>query len=86
VSSAELNEQCVNGANLNTVPTTSISNLRGVNVILAIWFDECKCGESFYDAVACLWASKTLQQLLEYKASAKHLICSEESVAQRDNF
>ena len=60
MSSAELNEQCVNGANLNTVLTTSISNLRSVNVILAIRFDERKSGESFYDAVACLRASKAL--------------------------
>lgn len=60
MSSAELSEQCVNGANLNTVPTTSISNLRGVNVILAIRLDERKRSESFYDAVECLGASKAL--------------------------
>jgi hypothetical protein len=60
VSSAELNEQSVNGANLNAVPATSISNLRSVNVILAIRFNERKCGESFNDAVARLRASKAL--------------------------
>lgn len=60
MSSAELNEQCVNGANLNTVLTTSISNLRGVNVILAIRLDERKRSESFYDAVKCLRASTAL--------------------------
>ena len=60
MSSAELNEQCVNGANLNTVPTTSISNLRSINVVLTIRFDERKSSESFYDAVACLRASKAL--------------------------
>jgi hypothetical protein len=42
MSSAELNEQCVNGANLNTVPTTSTSNLRSINVVLTIRFDERK--------------------------------------------
>jgi len=52
---------------------------------LAIRFDEGESSETFYDAVACLGARKALQQLLQYKTSAEYLICSEESIAQRDN-
>jgi hypothetical protein len=81
VSSAKLDEQGVNGANLNAMPPASISNLCGINVILAIWLDESKSSKALYDTVACLRASKALEQLLQYKSSAKYLICTEESTA-----
>jgi hypothetical protein len=80
-----LYEQGVNGANLNAVPATSISDFSSVNIILAVRFDERKSSKSFYDAIARLGSSKALQQLLQYKASAEYLISSKECVAQRDN-
>ncbi|HOB95382.1 MAG TPA: hypothetical protein PK306_22800 [Aquabacterium sp.] len=58
------------------MPATGIPNFSCVNVILPVRFDERQGTESFDDAVACLGASKALQQFLQHKTSAEHLIGS----------
>lgn len=67
------------------MPTTGISNLSCVNVVLPVRFNERQGSESFYDAVARLGASKALQKFLQNKTGAEYLIGSKESIAQRDN-
>lgn len=44
---AELDEQCINGANLNTVPATCISNFCRFDIVLTVRFDKGKGIEAF---------------------------------------
>jgi hypothetical protein len=64
VPKAELSEQGVDGADLNTRASTSIAKARGADVVFAIRHDERKCAEPVYDVFAGPRAGETLQEFL----------------------
>jgi hypothetical protein len=76
VSSAQLDNQSVDCANLNTVPAASASDFCCVDIVLSIRLNKGQGGETLYDAVTCFRASKSLQQLMQDQASAENLISS----------
>ena len=86
MSATWLNEQGVNGADLNPMTATGIADLCGLNMVLAIRLDEGKSSEALDDAVARLRASEALEKFLQHEPRAEHLVSSEKCIAQRDNF
>jgi hypothetical protein len=76
MTQAKLNQHCVNSADLYTVPPTSVPNLGGFDVVVAIGLQECQRSKPLYQLAACLGPREALQQFLENQTCCEHLICS----------
>jgi hypothetical protein len=61
VSNAQLGEQCIDCSELNPGTTTQIANLRGVNVIRAIGYQERQRRKSFNQILARPWTREALK-------------------------
>jgi hypothetical protein len=76
VAQAKLNQYRVNSADLYTVPPTSVANLGGIDVVVAIGLQECQRSKPLDQLAACLGPGKALQQFLEDQTCCEHLLCS----------
>lgn len=65
---AQLRDQGIDRPHLHAMPSTGIAQLRRVDVIVAIGYQEGQGGEALDDALACLGAGKSLQQLLQHES------------------
>jgi hypothetical protein len=77
VPDAELGEDRVDGSDLKTSSAGSVSELRGVEVILAIWCHEGQRAEARHDSVLVASAAEPLQELLVDEAGRddEHASC-----------
>jgi hypothetical protein len=76
VPQAKLDQHCVNSADLCAVPPTSVANLGGFDVVVAIGLQECQRSKPLDQLPACLGPGEALQQFLEDETCCEHLICS----------
>jgi hypothetical protein len=86
VPNAQLNEQRVNGADLNTPPAAGISNFGCLNVVIAIWLQEAQRSKSFNKLVASLGPGEALKEFLKYQARCEDLIASLKGLPQHLHF
>lgn len=61
VTNTKLRQQGINGADLQAVAPTVVSQFRSVNVILPVRHDKRKCGESIDEVFMCPWPGEPLQ-------------------------
>jgi len=83
VPNAQLNEQGVDRADLNSRPPAPIAQFRGADVVIAIRYDQRQRAESFNDVLAGARAVEALQELLQHKASRHDRIAAQERIAKR---
>jgi len=79
---SELDQQSVNGPDLDSATATGVSDLGGFNVVLAVRHQESQGRKPLYKLISDLGSGEALKKLLKYKASGEHLIRSKERVAQ----
>ena len=64
---AQLREQRIDGANLNSGSTTGVSQRSGEDVVFAVGLEQRKCSKALDDLRAGFRPGETLQQLLQYE-------------------
>jgi hypothetical protein len=79
VALAELDEQGIDGADLDTPAATGIADVGGGDVVLLVGLKEGEHGEALHELVSVFGAGKTLQHVLEHQSSGEDLIGSQES-------
>ena len=65
VTNAELRDHGIHGAELHHGATTSIAQIRGIDVILPVRSQERQGAKPFNDFVTCPGSAKPLQQFLQ---------------------
>jgi hypothetical protein len=81
-----LNEQRVNGADLNAPPAACISNFGRLNVVVAIRLQEAQRAESLNQLVASLGSREALEEFLKHQARCEDLIASLKGLTQHLHF
>ena len=82
MAATELDQQRVNGADLDSATATGAPDLSSFNVVLAVRHQESQCRKPLYKLISRLGSSEPLKKFLQYKAGREHLICAKERVAQ----
>jgi len=82
MSAAELDQQCVEGPDLDSATATRVSDLGGFNVVFAVRHQECQGRKPLHELISRLGPGEALKQLLKHKARREHLIGTKERVAQ----
>ena len=86
VFAAELNEDCVDGSNLNPMTTARIADLRSFNMVVSVWLQESKRGKPLNKLASRLRSRKALKQFLQYQPGSEDLICPFKGVLQSLDF
>ena len=82
----ELDQQRVNGSDLDPATATRVSDLGGFNMVFAVRYEEGQRPKPLHELISRLGPGEALKQLLKYKASREHLIGTKERVAQGRHF
>ena len=86
VTNAQLSQQRVDCARLNTTRAAQIAQFRGGYVIFPIGVEERERRKALVDLPPGFGSGETLQELLEYEASAEYAITSFNRMDERVNF
>lgn len=73
VALAELDEQGIDGADLDTPAAAGITDVRRCNVVLLVGLEKGKDGEALHELVLIAGASETLQHFLEHQSRGEDL-------------
>lgn len=82
---AKLDEQGVDGPDLNSAAAAGVANLRGFDVILPVRLDEPEGAKAFDELSPSLRPCKALQQLLQHETGREDLISAEQSIPERSH-
>lgn len=80
MSNAQLSEQRVNGAELNTCPAADVPDVGGRDMVFAIGLEQGKCCEALNDLRSGFWPGESLKQFLENQPCRDDDIGAHESV------
>jgi hypothetical protein len=86
VTTAKLQQERVDGANLHTASSTGVSNLGDCDMILAVGLNQRECAESLDDCVLRRRTTESLQQFLENQARNDDRVCAIGCFAQGNDF
>ena len=86
MSATELDQQRVNGSDLDSATATRVSDLSGFNMVFAVRHQESQGRKPLHKLISRLGPGEALKQLLKYKARREHLIGTKERVAQGGYF
>ena len=86
VFQTKLDQQCVDGPDLDTTSSAGVSHFSGFNVVFAVRLEKAECCEPIDQLATRLRSSKALQQFLQYQTCRKDLISPLESVLKRFDF
>ena len=79
---AELRQDRIDGANLDSRAATAIAKLGGLDMVLAVWRKQRQGAEALDDLTAVARPGKALEQLLQHQASGDHRVAAFESAPQ----
>lgn len=80
---AELNEQRINGSDLDAIAAAKVAHSRSLNVVFSGRLKEPKSSEPFDELDSCFGGSKALEEFLQHKSGCENLICSAECMLKR---
>ena len=82
MTNAQLREHSVNRANLQSSATTTISQFRGIDVILPVRGQKRQGREPLNDVFACPRAGESLQQFLQDQSRSYDGVATFKGIAQ----
>lgn len=83
VPDAELRDERVDGAHLHARPAASVSQGCGIDMVLAVWLDQCERTQTLDDLPAGLRAREALQEFLQDQARGDDDIGTAQCILER---
>ncbi len=81
MSATQLDQQGVDGSDLNPTTAAGVADFRGFDVVLAIGLKECQGRQAFHKLRACLRTGEALQEFLKDQPGCEDLIRSEQCLS-----
>jgi hypothetical protein len=82
MSATELDEQRVNGSDLDSATSTRVADFGCFDVVLAIGYQEGEGRKPLHKLTSRLGPCEALKKLLKYKARREHLIGAKQRIKQ----
>lgn len=83
---AELRNQGIDGAELDTCPATGVSHTGRSHMVFPVRLNQCQRGEPLHDLIACLGTCEALKQFLQHQAGGDDNLRASKCFLQRLHF